>query len=190
MRTILCTFLLLGASIPTTASAQTVRSSSHEVDLTLGYNVQRSNSTMGTSFWQQGGMLELSAEVYRGFGAAMLISGGHANNLSSTGINLDTVTTTFGPRYTFSHKKIAVFGEGLIGEANGFNSVFPSRDGVLSRSNSFALQTGGGIDLRLSQHVAVRPLQASWLRTEFQNATTNVQNSLQLGAGVVFRLQR
>lgn len=36
---------------------------------------------------------------------------------------------------------------------------------------------------------ASRLLEASWLRTEFENATTDVQNNLQLGAGIVFRIR-
>src|SRR5262249_40531902 len=82
---------------------------------------------------------------------------------------------------------IAIFGQGLIGEAHGFNSYFPSSTGVQTDYNSFALQLGGGVDLGLSQHFAVRAIQADWLRTQFPNSTTNVQNSLRLGAGIVVR---
>jgi peptidoglycan-associated lipoprotein len=51
------------------------------------------------------------------------------------------------------------------------------------------LQVGSGVDLHLSLHIALRPLQADWIRTEFDNASTNVQNNLRLGAGMVFRLR-
>jgi hypothetical protein len=53
--------------------------------------------------------------------------------------------------------------------------------------DTFALQVGGGVDLRLSPHFAIRPLQADWLRTQFPNGATNVQNDLRLGAEIVFR---
>jgi hypothetical protein len=44
------------------------------------------------------------------------------------------------------------------------------------------------MDIRLSKHLAVRALEAGWLRTQFPNAGSNVQNNLTLGGGVVFRL--
>ena len=192
MRNTLYTLFFWGAVAAGTALAQTgpSRLARQEVDLALGYNAQRSNGTADTSFWQHGGFLELSTEAYRGFGVAMVISGGHMNHLNGSGADLNTVTTAFGPRYTFRHKKVAVFGEGLIGESHGFDGVFPSTNGALSAYDSFALQVGGGVDLQLSPHLALRPFQASWLRTEFPNATTNIQDNLQLGAGIVFRLQR
>jgi peptidoglycan-associated lipoprotein len=104
------------------------------------------------------------------------------------------VTTTFGPRYTWyrpSHtgkrKGLAIFGQGLIGEAHGFNSYFPTLSGSLTDYNSFALQVGGGVDIGLSRHFAVRAIQADWLRTQFPNSTINVQNNFRLAAGIVLR---
>ncbi len=188
----LCTFLLLAIVATNSAYTQAIptRRTSHEFDLAVGYNTQRSSGTGGASFWQQGGLLEVSAQAYRGLGFAVLISGGHIENRNGSGTGLDMITTTFGPRYTLSYKGVGIFGEGLIGNAKGFHSVFPATSGAMTDSDSFALQLGGGIDLRISSRLAVRPLQATWLRTQFPNGTTNVQNNLQLGAGIVFRLQR
>ena len=45
----------------------------------------------------------------------------------------------------------------------------------------------GGMNVPLSGHLAVRAFEADWLRTQLPNATTNVQNNLRLGAGLVFR---
>ena len=192
MHSILRTLLLWGVAATLTTSliqGQTA-ASGQEVDLAVTYLAQRSNLTPGEFFWQQGGDLELSATVYRGLGLAMNIAGSEAKNIQRTGIDLNTVTTTFGPRYSWSRpsRKLAVFGEGLIGISNGWNSLFPATGGASSDANAFALLVGGGVDLRLSRRFAVRPIQADWVRTQFPNATTNVQNSLRLGAGVVFRI--
>jgi len=130
---------------------------------------------------------ELSADLYRGFGAVAAITINYTANINGSGVNLTTYTPAFGPRYTWSHRKVAIFGEGLVGVSEG-KSIFPSPSGAVTTANSLAAQVGGGVDLRLSKNIAVRPFQASWLRTQFPNATTNVQNSLQLGAGIVFRL--
>jgi hypothetical protein len=76
----------------------------------------------------------------------------------------------------------------LIGQSWGFDSYFPSASGVQTDATSFAFHVGGGVDLGLSRHFAVRVLQADWLRTQFPNASTNVQNNLGLSAGIVFRI--
>jgi len=191
-RTILS--LLLAGTVMTTLSlpGQSARTSSQEVDVALTYGALRNDLVGGSSFWQQGGSLELSAEAYHGLGVAMSISGARVSNIQGRGVNLTTITDVFGPRYTWTtrRKKIALFGQGLIGEAHGIDSVFPSPQGTTTSFNSFALQVGSGVDLRLSRHFAIHPFQADWLRTQFPNASTNVQNDFRLGAGVVFRLQR
>ena len=76
----------------------------------------------------------------------MNIEGSRAANIQGTGVNLTTVTTTFGPRYTWSprSRKLAVFGQALIGESHGLNSIFPSSSGAQTDFNTFALQVGGG----------------------------------------------
>jgi len=193
MRRTLRSLLLVGAvTITTTLNGQTpnTRTTSHEVDLALTYNALHNNLASGGNFWQQGGGLELSAEFYHGLGLAMSIAGARADNIAN-GVSLTTITELFGPRYTWTAPsgRSALFGEGLIGEAHGLDSVFPSPQGALSDYNSFALQTGGGVDLRLSKRFAVRPIQADWLRTQFPNARTNIQNNFRVGAGVVVRLQ-
>lgn len=144
------------------------------------------------NFWQQGGGIELSAEAYHGLGVAMSISGVRVSNIQGSGVNLTTITDVFGPRYTWTtrSRKVAFFGQSLIGEAHGSDSVFPTSQGAVTSFNSFALQVGGGVDLRLSKHFAIRPFQADWLRTQFSNASTNVQKNFRLGAGVIFRLEK
>jgi hypothetical protein len=113
-----------------------------EVDLALTYAADQSTQTSSGSFWRQGGALELSAEAYRGLGIAMNIEGSRVANIQGSGVNLTTVTTTFGPRYTWSprSRKISVFGQALIGESHGLDSVFPSPSGAQTDFDTFALQ--------------------------------------------------
>jgi Outer membrane protein beta-barrel domain len=193
MRLSLCTLLLQGAAgliLASPLAAQTPANNHPEVDFAVTYSAQRSNLTTGSFFWTQGGSFEISTQTYRGFGIAMNLTGLQATNIQGTGIDLDTITTTFGPRYTWSRpsRKLAFFGQGLIGDSHGWNSLFPATGGASSSFDAFALQVGGGVDLRISPHLALRPIQADWVRTQFPNATTNVQNNLRLGAGFVFRI--
>jgi hypothetical protein len=69
------------------------------------------------------------------------------------------------------------------------DSVFPSRQGAQTSASSLALQMGGGADIAMGHHIAIRLVQASWLRTQLPNATTNVQNNLLFGTGIVFRFR-
>lgn len=194
-------FLLLAASLLLTAGvwAQAPATASapghQEVDLAVTYTVQHSNLVSNPTFWQQGGSVELSTQTYRGFGIAANIAGTNVGDAANSGTGLTMVTAAFGPRYTWYRptgagrkRSLAVFGQGLIGEAHGFNSYFPTVAGSLTDYNSFALQVGGGVDIGLSRHFAVRAIQADWLRTQFPNSTTNVQNTFRVAAGIVLRL--
>jgi hypothetical protein len=170
MRQKLGTLLLLGVAVATAnLYAQSARANSSEVDVAVTYNAMRGTLITRSSFWQQGGGVDLSATFYQGFGAVANITGARVSNINGTGVNLTMVTELFGPRYTWATKsgRVAIFGQGLIGEANGLDSVFTSPQGALSSYNSFALLSGGGMDIRLSKHLAVRALEAGWLRTQF-----------------------
>ena len=186
--------LLLTAVVWAQAPATASMPGHQEVDLVVTYTVQHSNLVSNPTFWQQGGSVELSTQTYRGFGIAANIAGTNVGDAANSGTGLTMVTATFGPRYTWYRpvggarkKSLAIFGQGLIGEAHGFNSYFPTAAGSLTEYNSFALQVGGGVDVGLSRHFAIRAFQADWLRTQFPNSTTNIQNSFRIGAGFVLR---
>jgi hypothetical protein len=186
MRAIVCTLLLLSASI---AAAAQSKSNTSEIDLAVTYSTVHSNLTNGNDFWRQGGGIELSAEAFHGLGVVASVLGNHIDNAGNSGAPLTAITTTFGPRYTWSTKRVALFGQGLIGESQAIDGIFPTPQRAVTTWNAFALQVGGGVDLRLARHFAVRAVQADWIRTQFPNATTNVQNSLRLGSGVVLRFR-
>jgi len=184
--------LTVGLSAQTPATASTP--GHQEVDLAMTYTVQHSNLVSNPTFWQQGGSVELSTQTYRGFGIAANIAGTNVGDAANSGTGLTMITTTFGPRYTWyrqtgagQKRSLAIFGQGLIGEAHGSNSYFPTAAGSLTDYNSFALQVGGGVDIGLSRHIAVRAIQADWLRTKFPNSTTNIQNTFRVATGIVLR---
>ena len=187
-------FIGVVALLPAGLWAQQKSTEPPEVDVAITYSAQRSNLTSGESFWAHGGGAELTATFYHGLGMTANLTGTHAANISSSGVGLTLVTATFGPTFTStvrwhrnSPRQWRFFGESLIGIANGVNSVFPGPSGAQSDASGLALQIGGGADLNLSPHLAVRLFHADWLRTQLPNGTTNVQNNLQLAAGIVFR---
>jgi hypothetical protein len=159
------------------------------LDLAVLYLAERSlKANTSESFWMQGGSIELGANVARGWGIAADVTGAHAGSVAAGGPTLSLVTATFGPRYRWhAGGRVSLFGQGLVGEANGFRSLFPAVAGSQADANGLAIQVGGGLDLRLSGRFAVRALDAAWSRTQLPNATDNVQNNLRLGAGLVLR---
>jgi peptidoglycan-associated lipoprotein len=169
-----------------------VHAQNSQIDVGVTYIAQRSlQVNTEQNFWLQGGSIELGADVWKGWGVAADVTGGHTDSVGTGGVPLSLVTATFGPRYRWKPAgKISLYGQALVGEANGFDSVFPSPGGVQSSTNSLALQIGGGVDYRISGRIAIRALDAGWLRTQLPNSVDNVQNTLRLGAGMVVRFGR
>ena len=126
------------------------------------------------------------------------IYGGRAASKSTNGNGFNLVTYTFGPRYTWAlgHSRASAFTEALVGESQGFDGSFSgnsgppagSGNGIQSAARSLALQVGGGVDFRLTHRLAIRAIEAEYLRTQLPNAADNLQQNLRIGAGVVLRV--
>lgn len=162
---------------------------STRVDLAPTFNEERSLKA-GTeqSFWLTGGALEIGANLYKGLGVALNVTGSTATSIGSSGVPVSLVTVAAGPRYRWhADRRISVYGEGLAGEASGFRSFFPTSAGGQTSSNSLAVQVGGGVDVNLNKRFAARFLEASYVRTILPNATDTQQNILRVGAGIVLR---
>jgi len=50
------------------------------------------------------------------------------------------------------------------------------------------MTAGGGIDLRVSRYLTVRPLQGEYFMTKFPDGANDRQNNFRFGAGIVLRL--
>ena len=159
------------------------------IDVAVVYDSLMTNVVIGDSFWMQGGSVQIHGQFWRGWGVVADVSGLHTANANGSGLGLDLVTVAFGPRYTWSapHRRYVLFGQVLAGETNGLNSVFPNNAGAKDSANSLALYVGGGVNVPLKRRLALRALEANWLRTQLPNGTTNAQNNLRLGAGLIFR---
>src|SRR6201999_1446296 len=134
--------LMVPAALTAQAASPT-KGHHQEVDLAVTYTEQYSNLVSTPTFWHSGGSIELSAQAYHGFGVAANVAGTQTGNAADSGVGLSLVTATFGPRYTFYHRmgaerkrSLAIFGQGLVGEACGFNSYFPTASGAIRSANS------------------------------------------------------
>lgn len=106
-------------------------------------------------------------------------------------------TYLLGPRLSFrNHERITPFVQALFGgvhasEVTASSACTGAGCTVLPSENKFAMTAGGGLDLKLSQHFALRLIQAEYLMTRFDNDATGAsasQNDMRLSSGIVFRL--
>lgn len=160
-----------------------------EFDVAFTFNAASANQVGGSRFWMSGAGMQVHDRFWGGLGMVADFSGLHKANINSSDVGLDMVTTVFGPRYTWSpsHKRLDLYGQGLVGEVFAFHTLLPMKPFPIPSDNGLAVLAGGGMDLRATPHVGVHLFEADWLRTQLLNTTTNAQNSLRAGAGVVFR---
>jgi hypothetical protein len=108
-------------------------------------------------------------------------------------------TYNVGPIFKFRTKHFEPFAEALFGGAhsnfygNLYKDCGPAGCIVASKSpsnNALDFIIGGGIDIPVNEHVAIRPVEFDYLLTRFGNAFTggnNNQSNFRYQAGVVFR---
>ncbi len=180
------------AAVPSTAQTAASASQPRTPSLELAFTCTATTSepVNGSRFWMQGGSAQIHGQFYRGLGVVADIAGAHVADIDSTGVGLDLVTATFGPRYTWSpvHRRYSIYGQGLVGEAWGMNSVFPNPGGAVTTADSLAFKAGGGLNISLARRLALRAFEADYLRTQLPNSTSNVQNNFTLAGGIVLRL--
>lgn len=119
-----------------------------------------------------------------------------ANTVSSANglaLNNTEFTYLFGPRFNWrTSSRITPYVQTLIGGVR-FSNAYDSNLGspiVGGSQNNFAMAFGGGVDYRVNDHLAVKPLQVEYLMTQIPDSFSNVnqaQNDLRYSAGVVFR---
>jgi outer membrane immunogenic protein len=187
---IFATALFLIARTTVTAHAQAQYRT--PLEFSIGYNAIRANAPVGGCgcFYMQGGRAEVGLHLFGPVSGVAEVSGAYAQHINSFGDDISRLTYLVGPRVT--HKAgpgITAFAQALIGGAQGFNGYFPTATSSSSSANSFAFSTGGGVDLDISHHLAIRVLQADYLYTRLPNASGDKQNNLRLGAGIVLRIR-
>lgn len=198
--------LLIGAltvGMQAQAQSQSVKNANTtSTDIAITYSAERGKvASVGCGcFWLQGGSVDGAITFFHGLGIAADLTGAHVSNVTS-GVDLDKISFMMGPRYTYrpEHWKyrifgqgngIAVFAEGLIGGVHGFNSVFPSSQGIQGTASSFGMQAGGGLDWTVTGRIRARVVQAEYVRSTLPNNSNNTQNDLRISGGIVYHFRR
>jgi len=179
------------------------------VELFVGYSYLRAVPTLADGnrlVWLNGGSTSVALNLNRyigivgdfgGFNDTRLRLGGASGTPSTEPDSGGTAYSyLFGPRLSFRHHdRITPFAQVLFGGIHA--SDVPLSSGcsgagctLLPAENSFALTAGGGLDIRVRRHLAIRLIQAEYLMTRFDNLNTGStasQNDMRLSSGIVFR---
>jgi hypothetical protein len=164
--------ILLSLGVLFLASAAKAQS----VDAGIGYSYFRLGGSNGVN--QNGVSGSVAVNVNRWLGVVGDFGGYDA---SPSGVSLNTYTYMFGPRLTLRNPtRINPFAQALFGGAH----VTSSLAGVSASSNQFAYSFGGGVDLGILPHVALRP-QVDYVGLRNSGVTTNCTR---VSIGLVFHL--
>jgi outer membrane protein OmpA-like peptidoglycan-associated protein len=158
-------------------------------DIAVGYNYIRANAPPAgcDCFGMNGGFLSAGFRVNDWLGFAADATGGHSDNIGSLGQNLNLFTLTTGPRISYHYRRLVPYGQAMLGLAHGSDSYFPTATSYSTSASTYAFSAGGGLDYNLTHRYAIRAINAEFLKTGFQNGSTNTQNHIMLGAGIVIK---
>jgi len=196
---------------PAPQSAPRTQYSTPKVELFLGYSrfgvgFNSNTGTIGNRMvGLNGGSASLAFNFNR-FIALVADVGGYDDSqlqLSGTGANQPMTvnasgtafTYLFGPRFTLGkQRRVSVFAQVLAGGVHASAVTVTNCSGSactpLPSQNALAITGGGGVDIRLTHHIALRPIQAEYMLTRFAavpSGSSASQNDLRLSAGLVFR---
>jgi outer membrane immunogenic protein len=158
------------------------------IDVFAGYSYVRENpSTSGvSSFSLNGGSASIAYSANNWLSGVADFGGYHNGNILGTHVDGTLSTYLFGPRVSYRRSdRITPFGEVLFGVARASANVL----GASGSTNAFAMTVGGGVDYKLTDRFAIRPVKVDYLLTRFNEFGNNAQtqNNLRVSTGIVFR---
>jgi peptidoglycan-associated lipoprotein len=184
------TFLLLALGFIAMAARPAEAQNGSRVDVGVDYNYVRTNAPAGDCgcFAMNGGSGWVAFNFSHSFGIVGEIASQHAANISSSGADLTLTSYLAGPRYTWGRARhFAPFTQLLVGGAHASGSLAPGSSGLPGSANSFGMIAGGGLDIGLTRHIAVRAFEADYYLTRFDNGVNDHQNNLRLAIGLIIR---
>ena len=178
-----------------------------KVELFLGYSYLRSVPTLETGnrlVWLNGGSASIAYNFNRYLGivadvgdytnSEIRFQGAYGATIDVNDADGGVLSYLFGPRLSFrQHERFTPFVQALFGGVHASEvdiANCTSSCTLLPVQNSFAMTAGGGLDIRVHRHIAIRIIQAEYMMTRFQNydtGTTASQNDMRLSSGIVFR---
>lgn len=184
MKNSLAVVLLIGAM--SAAPPLRAQAEPSKIELYGGYDYVRFNisaNVSGQSLFQtfngNGGGGELTYNVNNWLGVLGDMGGYWATNATRQGA---AIPYLFGPRVNFRRGKITPFVQVLLGGV-----VTSSGIQQIGWQSHYAMTAGGGLDVKISKHFSIRPVQAEYFMTKIPDGINNRQNNFRFGAGIVLR---
>lgn len=186
--------IILGAIVISGAAAYAQEATTPLIETGADYTFTRVNPGGNlTSYTANGGSGFVEYNLNHVVGLVADLGANYIGNVNGYALDNTTFTYLFGPRFNWRTSRVTLYGQTLVGGARFSNAYDPaSPTPVLGSSeNTFAAAIGGGVDYRLTDHIAVKPIQVEYLMTQLPSSFVNVnqvQNNLRYSAGIVFRV--
>lgn len=187
-RTMFLTGLLILLSLPTAAQNLS------RVDVFGGYNYTNTHSSNGDTSNYSGWSADAAVYPSNWFGLAANFGRSASSEFTdSTGTqNAAKSSATrylFGPRFRLSSSRFTPFIEILVGGVSRSNLVGSNGAILVAAQKSFGVLAGGGLDVKLTSHIAIRPINVGLLSTWFSPGAGihNSQDDVTISSGIVFR---
>jgi opacity protein-like surface antigen len=172
---VLVAVLLFGFSV--IAVAQDVPAA----ELFGGYSFMRAdaqNNTVSLNGWSTS--IALNANKIVGVVGDM---GGYYGKLDNPGVEptINVFSLMFGPRISVRKGKVTPFVQALFGYSHASSEVNNVSTG---KENDFAMAYGGGVDINVSNRIAIRPAQIEYVGVK---SGPDLLNNFRYSAGIVFK---
>jgi outer membrane immunogenic protein len=182
-------FLLLTTLLLGSAGLALAQEEAYTGDAGVSYHWMRTNAAPGDCgcFSLNGVGLSGSWNIHGAWSIATEF-GAEFRAVASSQNSLTVTSFVAGARYRIPQPWLKgahspqPFAQFLIGPAHASGG----EAGVADGTYAFASRLGGGIDIPLKSHFAVRALQVEWFRTQFANTENDRQNNLLISAGLVY----
>ena len=190
----LAMLLIISAVSVVPASAQTQSASSTQpgAELALTYNYLHTNAPPSGCgcFSMNGGAAAFAYPLKPSLSVVAEAGAVTASNVNSSGLDLMLTNFLLGGRYSLRHfSRFTPYGQLLVGASHASGSLAPGQLAPGS-STAFAMAAGGGLDLTLTRHLAIRLVQTDYQLTLLPNQSNDHQNNFRLSMGVVYHWNR
>jgi opacity protein-like surface antigen len=185
--------IILGAIVTSGIAAYAQEVTTPIVETGVDYSFTRVNPGGSlTSYTANGGSGFVEYNLNHVVGLVADLGANYIGNVNGFALDNTTFTYLFGPRFNWRMSRLTLYAQPLVGGARFSNAYDPGSPlPVLGASeNTFAAAIGGGVDYRLTDHVAVKPIQLEYVMTQLPSSFVNVnqvQNNLRYSAGIVLR---
>ena len=176
----------------------------------LGYNYVRfnPNSDVFPSFNANGGGGQFVYNFNKWIGGVVDVGAVTRGSFDNFNVDATVINFVAGPRITYhNHSRFVPFGQVLFGGAYATASLPVTVTGggaivppgiilppiVAARVNAsntgFAMMAGGGLDIKVSKHIALRPIGADYYLTRIPSlltGDTSNRNNFRYSAGINF----